>query len=189
MSTMAGEKKKLETPLTAQKAEGLHAGDIVYITGIIYTGRDLAHKKLVDALKAGEKLLFDIMDAIIYYVGPSSTPPGKIIGSAGPTTSGRMDPYAPILMEHGLRGMIGKGNRSAPVIEAMKKFKGVYFQTTGGAAALVAKSIVKADVIAYEDLGAEAVRRLEVKDFPTLVVNDCHGGDLFATEIAKYKKE
>ena len=186
---MAGEKKQLQTPLTAEKAESLHAGDIVYITGIIYTGRDLAHKRLVDSLKAGEKLPFDIMDSIIYYVGPSPTPPGKIIGSAGPTTSGRMDVYAPILMEHGLRGMIGKGNRSAPVLEAMKKFKGVYFQTTGGAAALVAKSIVKATVIAYEELGPEAIQRLEVKNFPTIVVNDCHGGDLFASEIAKYKKE
>ena len=186
---MAGEKKQLQTPLTAEKAESLHAGDIVYITGIIYTGRDLAHKRLVDSLKAGEKLPFDIMDSIIYYVGPSPTPPGKIIGSAGPTTSGRMDVYAPILMEHGLRGMIGKGNRSAPVLDAMKKFKGVYFQTTGGAAALVAKSIVKATVIAYEELGPEAIQRLEVKNFPTIVVNDCHGGDLFASEIAKYKKE
>jgi len=186
---MAGEKKQLQTPLTAEKAESLHAGDIVYITGIIYTGRDLAHKRLVDSLKAGEKLPFDIMDSIIYYVGPSPTPPGKIIGSAGPTTSGRMDVYAPILMERGLRGMIGKGNRSAPVLEAMKKFKGVYFQTTGGAAALVAKAIVKATVIAYEELGPEAIQRLEVKNFPTIVVNDCYGGDLFASEIAKYKKE
>jgi len=186
---MAGEKKQLQTPLTAEKAESLHAGDIAYITGIIYTGRDLAHKRLVDSLKAGEKLPFDIMDSIIYYVGPSPTPPGKVIGSAGPTTSGRMDVYAPILMEHGLRGMIGKGNRSAPVLEAMKKFKGVYFQTTGGAAALVAKSIVKATVIAYEELGPEAIQCLEVKNFPTIVVNDCHGGDLFASEIAKYKRE
>ena len=186
---MAGEKKQLQTPLTAEKAESLHAGDIVYITGIIYTGRDLAHKRLVDSLKAGEKLPFDIMDSIIYYVGPSPTPPGKVIGSAGPTTSGRMDVYAPILMEHGLRGMIGKGNRSAPVLEAMKKFKGVYFQTTGGAAALVAKSIVKATVIAYEELGPEAIQCLEVKNFPTIVVNDCHGGDLFVSEIAKYKRE
>ena len=186
---MAGEKKNLTTPLTAEKVESLHAGDIVYITGIIYTGRDLAHKRLVDSLKAGEKLPFDIMDSIIYYVGPTPTPPGKVIGSAGPTTSGRMDPYAPILMEHGLRGMIGKGNRSAPVLEAMKKFKGVYFQTTGGAAALVAKAIVKAEVIAYEELGPEAIQRLEVKNFPTIVVNDCHGGDLFASEIAKYRRE
>jgi fumarate hydratase subunit beta len=183
---MAGEKKTLITPLTAEKAETFHAGDIVYITGTIYTGRDLAHKRLVDALEAGEKLPFDIQDAIIYYVGPSPTPPGKVIGSAGPTTSYRMDPYAVILMKAGLRGMIGKGNRSKDVLEAMKQYKGVYFQSTGGAAALVAKSIVKADIIAYEDLGPEAVRRLEVKDFPAIVVNDCHGGNLFETEIAKY---
>jgi fumarate hydratase subunit beta len=184
---MPEQKKSLETPLTAEKAENLHAGDIVYITGIIYTGRDLAHKRLVDSLQAGEELPFDLKDSIIYYVGPSPTPPGKVIGSAGPTTSYRMDPYATILMEQGLRGMIGKGNRSPEVLDAMKKFKGVYFQSTGGAAALIAKSIVKADVIAYDDLGPEAIRRLEVKDFPAIVVNDCHGGDLFSSEIAKYK--
>ena len=186
---MAGEKKQIETPLTEEKAESLHAGDIVYITGIIYTGRDLAHKRLVDALEAGEKLPFDPMDSIIYYVGPSPTPPGKVIGSAGPTTSYRMDPYAPTLLKIGLRGMIGKGNRSKEVLDAMQKYKGVYFQSTGGAAALVAKSIVKAEVIAYDDLGPEAIRRLEVKDFPAIVVNDCHGGNLFESEIAKYAVE
>jgi len=185
---MAGEKKNLETPLTEEKADSLYAGDIVYITGVIYTGRDLAHKRLVDTLNAGEQLPFELKDAIIYYVGPSPTPPGKVIGSAGPTTSYRMDSYAPILMEHGLRGMIGKGNRSPEVIEAMKKFKGVYFASTGGAAALIAKSVIKAEVIAYDDLGPEAVRRLEVKDFPTIVVNDCHGGNLFTSEIAKYQR-
>ena len=186
---MSEEKISLETPLTVEKAQKLKAGDIVYITGIIYTGRDLAHKRLVDALQAGEELPFDVKDAIIYYVGPSPTPPGKVIGSAGPTTSYRMDPYAPILMEQGLRGMIGKGNRSPEVLEAMKKFSGVYFQSTGGAAALIAKSILKADIIAYNDLGPEAVRRMEVEDFPAIVVNDCHGGDLFASEIAKYNTE
>lgn len=185
---MSGRKVELETPFTEEKAESLQAGDIVSITGIIYTGRDLAHKRLVESLEKGEELPFDIADSIIYYVGPSPTPPGKIIGSAGPTTSGRMDVYAPILMEKGLRGMIGKGNRSPEVLEAMKKFKGVYFQSTGGAAALVAKAIVKADVIAYEELGPEAVRRLEVVNFPAIVVNDCHGGNLFKSEIAKYAK-
>jgi fumarate hydratase subunit beta len=187
---MSGEKKKLQTPFTEEKALDLHAGDIVYITGVIYTGRDSAHKRLVDSMKGGEvPTPFDLKDAIIYYVGPTPTPPGKVIGSAGPTTSGRMDIYSPYLMENGLRGMIGKGNRGPAVLEALKKYKCVYFQATGGAAALVAKRITKAEVIAYEDLGPEAIRRLEVVDFPVLVVNDCYGGDLFATEIAKYKQD
>jgi fumarate hydratase subunit beta len=185
---MSGQKKEIETPLTAEKVESLTAGDIVYITGIIYTGRDSAHKRLIETLDAGKSLPFDIKDSIIYYVGPSPTPPGKVIGSAGPTTSGRMDAYTPRLLKEGLKGMIGKGNRSKEVLDAMKTFCGVYFQSTGGAAALVAKSIVKADIIAYDDLGPEAIRRLEVVRFPAIVVNDCHGGNLFEIEIAKYRQ-
>ena len=185
---MSAEKIRLETPFTKEKASSLNAGDIVLITGVIYTGRDLAHKRLVDTLEAGEELPFDVKDSIIFYAGPTPTPPGKVIGSAGPTTSYRMDPYAPILLKEGLRGMIGKGNRGPAVLEAIKKYTGVYFQSTGGAAALTSKSIIKVDIIAYDDLGPEAIRRLEVKDFPAIVVNDSHGGNLFESEIAKYQQ-
>jgi fumarate hydratase subunit beta len=179
----------LTTPLTDEVVTRLRAGDKVRITGTIYVGRDAAHKRLVAALDAGEPLPFDPKGQIIYYMGPAPAKPGQPIGSAGPTTSYRMDPYAPRLMEVGLKGMIGKGNRSMPVREAMQTFKAVYFGATGGAGALIAKSVKKAEVIAYEDLGAEALRRLEVEDFPAIVINDVYGGDAYEDGLKAYSRE
>ncbi|MEW5720392.1 MAG: Fe-S-containing hydro-lyase [Chloroflexota bacterium] len=180
---------KLTTPLTDASVEKLHAGDTVEITGTIYVGRDAAHKKMVEALDRGEKLPADLTGQIIYYMGPSPTKPGQVIGSAGPTTSGRMDAYAPRLMEIGLKGMIGKGLRAAPVKDAMKKYKAVYFAATGGAAALISQRIKKAQVMAYEDLGAEALQKLEVEDFPVIVVNDIFGGDAYEDGKKKYARK
>ena len=179
---------KITTPMTDDVIEQLHAGDGVTITGTIYVGRDAAHKRLIEALDQGNPLPFDPKGQIIYYMGPSPAKPGKPIGSAGPTTSYRMDPYAPRLMEVGLKGMIGKGNRSMPVREAMQKHKAVYFAAIGGAAALIAKSIKEAEVIAYDDLGAEALRRLRVEEFPAIVVNDIYGGDAYEEGRTKYQK-
>jgi fumarate hydratase subunit beta len=180
---------QITTPLTDQVIEQLHAGDKVSITGVIYVGRDAAHKRLVAALQAGEPLPFDPQGQIIYYMGPAPAKPGDASGSAGPTTSYRMDPYAPRMMEAGLKGMIGKGNRSKPVREAMQQYKAVYFGAIGGAGALIAKSIKKAEVIAYDDLGAEALRRLEVEDFPAIVVNDIYGGDAYEEGVKQYNRE
>jgi fumarate hydratase subunit beta len=180
---------KLTTPLTDPVIEQLHAGDKVSITGVIYVGRDAAHKRLVAALEAGEPLPFDPQGQIIYYMGPAPAKPGDPIGSAGPTTSYRMDPYTPKMLEAGLKGMIGKGNRSLPVREAMQKHKAVYFGATGGAGALIAKSIKSATVIAYDDLGAEALRRLEVEDFPAIVVNDIYGGDAYEDGLKRFNRE
>lgn len=171
--------KKITTPLTEEKVKDLRAGDSVLITGVIYTARDAAHKRLVELIKEGKELPMDVKDSIIYYVGPTPSKPGMAFGSGGPTTSYRMDPYAPELLEIGLKGMIGKGLRSQEVIESMKKNKGVYFGAIGGAAALIGKSVKKAEVIAYEDLGAEAIRRLEVVDFPAVVVIDSEGNNLY----------
>ena len=179
----------LTTPLTNDVIEQLHAGDKVSITGTIYVGRDSAHKRLVAALDAGEPLPFDPQGQIIYYMGPAPAKPGDPIGSAGPTTSYRMDPYAPRLMAVGLKGMIGKGNRSLPVREAMQKYKAVYMGAIGGAGALIAKTVRSAEVIAYEDLGAEALRRLEVEDFPAIVVNDIYGGDAYEDGLKQYNRE
>jgi len=179
----------LTTPLTDEVIEQLRAGDKVTISGVIYVGRDAAHKRLVAALDAGQPLPFDPQGQIIYYMGPSPAKPGQPIGSAGPTTSGRMDPYAPRLMEVGLKGMIGKGNRSQPVRQAMQKYKAVYLAAIGGAGALIAKSIKKAEVVAYDDLGAEALRRLEVEDFPAIVVNDIYGGDAYEEGVKRYNRE
>ncbi len=179
---------RLRTPLTDADVVQLKAGDKVLITGVIYTGRDAAHKRLFDLLKEGKPLPLDIKGQIIYYVGPAPAKPGRPIGSAGPTTSGRMDAYSPKLMEIGLKGMIGKGMRRKEVIEAMKKYKAVYFAATGGAGALLAKAVKKADVIAYEDLGPEAITRLEVVDFPVIVVNDTQGNDLYQQGMAQYAK-
>ncbi len=180
---------RLTTPLTDEVIEQLHAGDKVSLTGVIYVGRDAAHKRMVAALDAGEPLPFDPRGQIIYYMGPAPAKPGDPIGSAGPTTSYRMDPYAPRLMEVGLKGMIGKGNRSMPVREAMQKHKALYFGAIGGAGALIAKSIKRAEVIAYDDLGAEALRRLEVEGFPVIVVNDVHGGDAYEDGLQQYSQE
>ena len=180
---------QLTTPLTNEVIEQLHAGDKVSISGVIYVGRDAAHKRLVAALDAGEPLPFDVQGQIIYYMGPSPAKPGWPIGSAGPTTSYRMDPYAPRLMEVGLKGMIGKGNRSRAVREAMQKHKALYFGAIGGAGALIAKSIKSAEVVAYDDLGAEALRRLEVEDFPAIVINDVYGGDAYEDGVKQYSRE
>lgn len=180
--------KKIVTPLTNEKARGLKAGEKILLTGTIYTGRDAAHKKMVEALQAGDQLPFDLRDQTIYYVGPTPAPPGKAIGSAGPTTSGRMDAYSPSLIKEGLKGMIGKGMRSVEVIQAMKEHGAVYFGAIGGAGALLADRIVKAEVIAYPELGTEAVHKLEVEDFPVIVLVDSYGVDLYQTGREKYRK-
>lgn len=180
--------KRITTPLTEEKVRDLKAGDSVLISGTIYTARDAAHKRLVELLNKGEKLPMDIKDAIIYYVGPTPAKPGHAFGSAGPTTSYRMDPYAPRLLDEGLRGMIGKGLRSKEVIESMKKNTAVYFAAIGGAAALIGKSVKKAELIAYEDLGSEAIRKLEVEDLPAVVVIDCKGNNLYEIGQSEYLK-
>ena len=179
---------RLKLPLTTEVVEKLRAGDKVYLSGVLYTSRDAAHKRLVEALDKGEKLPVDIAGQTIYYMGPAPAKPGQVIGSAGPTTSGRMDAYAPRLMAVGLKGMLGKGSRSQAVKDAMKKYKAVYFVATGGAGALIAQRIKKAEVVAYEDLGAEAIHKLEVEDLPAIVVNDAYGGDLYEEGRAKYEK-
>ncbi|MEA3431332.1 MAG: Fe-S-containing hydro-lyase [candidate division WOR-3 bacterium] len=178
---------KLQTPLSDEDIEKLHIGDTILLSGVIYTARDAAHKRLVDLIKESKPLPIDIKGGVIYYVGPAPAKPGYAIGPAGPTTSYRMDPYTPILHEHGLKATIGKGNRGAEVVDALKKYKAAYLAATGGVAALIAKSIKKAEIVAYEDLGAEAIRRLEVCDFPCIVANDCYGGDLFQEGVRKYR--
>jgi len=179
--------KKVTLPLTDETLKELKAGDNVLLNGVIYVGRDAAHKRMVEALDQGKPLPFDIKGQTIYYMGPSPAKPGQPIGSAGPTTSGRMDSYSPRLMAEGLKGMIGKGMRSQAVKDAIKKYKAVYFAAIGGAGALISKSIKKSEVIAYEELGAEAVRRLDVEDFPVTVINDIYGGDLYQEGKAKYQ--
>jgi len=170
---------KIKSPLTDDIIMKLKSGDRVLITGVIYTGRDMAHKYMVEGHQKGEKLPFDLKGQILYYTGPTPAPPGRPIGSAGPTTSYRMDKYTPYLLEEGLKGMIGKGPRGQEVKDAIKKHKAVYFAAIGGAGALISKAIRKAEVIAYAELGTEAVMRLEVHDFPAIVVNDVYGGDLY----------
>lgn len=177
---------KVHTPLTEEKVKGLKAGDTVLLSGELYTGRDAAHKRLIDLLDENKELPLNIKDETIYYVGPSPAKPGQVIGSAGPTTSYRMDPYAPRLLDLGLRGMIGKGERSEQVIEAIKRNKGVYFGAIGGAAALIGKSIVKSEIIAYEDLGAEAIRKIEVIDMPLIVIIDSEGTNLYEVGQKEY---
>jgi len=179
--------RKVILPLTDEILQDLKAGDNVLLTGIMYVARDAAHKRMVEALEQGKPLPFDIRGQTIYFMGPSPARPGQPIGSAGPTTSGRMDSYSPRLIAEGLKGMIGKGMRSQAVKDAMKKYKAVYFAAIGGAGALVSKSIKKSEVIAYEELGAEAIRRLEVEDFPVTVVNDIYGGDLYQEGKARYR--
>lgn len=182
------EEIRINTPLTDGDVEKLRAGDIVLLSGVIYTARDAAHKRLVELLKQSKELPIDVRGQTIYYVGPAPARPGYPIGPAGPTTSYRMDPYAPLLMEHGLKGMIGKGNRGEEVREAMKKYKAVYFAATGGAAALISKCIKSSEIVAYEDLGPEAIRKLEVVDFPLVVANDCWGRDLFEEGLKRYSR-
>ncbi len=181
--------KNIITPLTDEVVKNLRAGDAVTITGTIYTARDLAHQRLVAALQNNETLPFDLRGAVIYYVGPSPAKPGRPIGSCGPTTSYRMDAYTPALLAAGLKGMIGKGNRSPAVIDALKKYCGVYFAAVGGAAALLAQRVRSARVIAYEELGPEAVQELVVENLPVIVVNDCYGADLYQEGVRRYKKE
>lgn len=173
-------------PLTSDQAASLKAGDQVYLTGTIYTARDAAHKKLVELLEKGEELPIDLSGQIIYYVGPTPAKPGKVIGSAGPTTSYRMDAYAPKLIEIGLKGMIGKGLRNDAVKKAIRDHKAVYFAAVGGAAALIARAIKKSEVVAYPELGPEAIHRLEVEKLPVIVVNDTDGNDLYEEGRKKY---
>lgn len=169
----------ITTPLTKEVAKTLRAGDSVYISGIIYTARDAAHKKMIETLESGGSLPFDIKDAVIYYAGPCPAKPGEVIGSCGPTTSGRMDAYAPKLIELGLTGMIGKGERTDEVYGAMQKFGSVYFGAVGGAGALLAKCVLSVEEIAYPELMSESVKKLMVKDFPVTVIADCHGGNIY----------
>lgn len=173
---------KINLPLTKEIAKTLKAGDLIKLSGVIYTARDAAHKRLIERLEANEPLPFDLKDSIIYYVGPTPEKPGAVIGSAGPTTSYRMDAYTPTLLDLGLRGMIGKGPRNSLVIDAMKRNDAVYFAAVGGAAALLALHIKEAEVIAFDDLGTEAIRRLVVEDFPVIVATDCHGNSLYSTQ-------
>jgi len=178
--------KKINLPLTDETLEDLKAGDNVLLTGIIYVARDTAHKKMVEALDKGQPLPFDIRGQTIYYMGPSPARPGHVIGSAGPTTSGRMDSYTPRLISEGLKGMIGKGMRSQAAKDAMTEYRAAYFAAIGGAGALISKSIKKAETVAYDELGPEAVFRLEVEDFPATVINDIYGGDLYEEAKAGY---
>lgn len=172
-------RKKLNVPFTPEEARTLHAGEGVLLSGVIYTARDAAHKRLCELLAEGKDLPFDIKNATIYYVGPTPAREGRAIGSAGPTTSYRMDAYSPALIAAGETGMIGKGKRSPEVIEAMKNYGAVYFGAIGGAGALLSHCIKKAEIVAYEDLGAEALRRLEVENLPVTVVIDCNGNNLY----------
>lgn len=178
----------ITTPLTDEIISNLKSGDEVLISGTIYTARDAAHKKLVDSINSGDSLPFDIKNAIIYYVGPSPKKPGDVIGSAGPTTSYRMDAYTPTLLDLGLKGMIGKGSRNKNVVESIKKNHAVYFAAIGGAGALISSTIKSSEVIAYEELGPEAVHKLTVENFPAIVVLDSNGNDLYIIEREKYKK-
>jgi fumarate hydratase subunit beta len=182
-------KKHINTPLTDAVVADLKIGDEVLITGVIYTARDAAHKKLVDLIDKGEKLPFDPKGQIVYFAGPSPTKPGQVVGSIGPTTSYRMNAYSPRMIEVGLKGMIGKGEMGPEVVAKMKEKKAVYFAAVGGAAALIAKSVTGNELIAYEELGAEAIRKLTVKEFPAIVALDCHGGNIFKEGVAKYEKK
>ncbi|MEK7289895.1 MAG: Fe-S-containing hydro-lyase [Planctomycetota bacterium] len=179
----------IKTPLNDDDISRLKIGDKVLISGVIYTARDAAHKRLIALIDQGRELPFDVQNQIIYYVGPSPARLGMPIGSCGPTTSCRMDVYTPKLLERGLKATIGKGNRSEVVIEAMKRYRAVYFAATGGAAALLSGAVIKMDVIAYQDLGAEAIMRLEVSNFPVVVANDIYGNDLYKEGVAKYERK
>ena len=179
--------KKINLPLSEETLKELRAGDNLLLRGTMYVGRDAAHKRMVEAMEQGKPLPVDIRGQTIYFMGPSPARPGRPIGSAGPTTSGRMDAYSPRLIAEGLKGMIGKGSRSEAVKDAMVKYKAVYLGAIGGAGALISRSIKKSEVVAYEELGAEALLRLEVEDFPVTVINDIYGGDLYQEGRAKYQ--
>ena len=185
---MAGKPLRVISPFRDADISKIRTGTSVLISGVIYVGRDTVHRRLVQALDKGEKLPFDIKGQTIYYMGPSPARPGQVIGSAGPTTSSRMDAFTPRLLEAGLKAMIGKGDRSQAVREAIKKYKAVYLVATGGAAALISKSVKKLETIAYEELGAEALLKLTVEDFPSIVANDIYGGDLFEQAKAQYRR-
>lgn len=180
--------REVTTPLTKETIGELRAGDYVKITGVIYTARDAAHKRMAEALAKGETLPIEIKDSIIYYMGPSPARTGRPIGSAGPTTASRMDKYAPHLLDLGMQGMIGKGKRSREVLDAIVRNGGVYFAAVGGAGALLSQRIVKSEIVAYEDLGTEAIRRLEVEDFPVIVVADSKGNNLYETAAKEWRK-
>ncbi len=180
--------KNIHLPLTPEKADDLKCGDSVLLSGVIYTARDAAHQKLYDLILADKPLPIDLKEAIIYYVGPSPARPGQIIGAAGPTTSGRMDKFSPLLMEHGLKGMIGKGLRSTDVIAAIKQYKAIYFAALGGGGAILNQAIIAAEVAAYPELGAEAIYRLTVKDMPLTVVIDSLGHNLYNEAISEYQE-
>ncbi|MBE5897690.1 MAG: Fe-S-containing hydro-lyase [Lachnospiraceae bacterium] len=181
--------KKINLPITAEIAKDLKAGDYVYLTGEMYVARDAAHKRLMELIENGHKLPIELEDATIYYMGPSPAREGRPIGSAGPTTASRMDKYAPTLLDLGLKAMIGKGKRTPEVLEAIKRNNAVYFAAIGGAGALLSKCIVESEIVCYEDLGAEAIRKIKVVDFPVIVVGDCHGNNLYDTAILQYKKD
>jgi fumarate hydratase subunit beta len=178
----------IASPIDDNLRKKMCAGDSISLSGVLYTARDAAHKRLLETLKNGKPLPFDIKGQTIYYMGPTPTRPGRVIGSCGPTTSGRMDAFTPALLAAGLGAMIGKGERSTEVKDAIKKQHAVYFVTYGGAGALLSQTVRKADIVAYAELGAEAIMRLEVEDFPVIVANDMHGGDLFEQQIAKYRR-
>jgi len=178
----------LRPPLTDADVEGLKAGDRVRITGVLYTARDAAHGRLFPLIEAGQPLPIDVKGQIIYYTGPSPARPGEVVGSIGPTTGSRMDKFTPALLALGLKGAMGKGARSQPVKDAFKKHKGVYLGAIGGAGAVLSRFITKVEIVAYEDLGTEAIRRLEVENFPAIVINDCHGGDLYVEGMTQYAR-
>jgi fumarate hydratase subunit beta len=178
---------KIQTPLTDEVIASLHAGNMVLLSGEVYTARDVAHRRLYEALGKGEKMPIDLQGAVIFYAAPTPTPPGKIIGSIGPTTSYRMDAFTPKLLENGLKGMIGKGNRSPEVVTAIKKCKAIYLGAIGGIAALTAKCVIKAEIVAYEDIGPEAIRKLTIVDMPVIVINDATGHDLYAEAQNKWR--
>lgn len=180
--------KEIQVPLTEQDIENMKAGDYIYLTGTIYTARDAAHKRMYDSMKKGESLPIELEGNILYYLGPSPAREGQVIGSAGPTTSSRMDKYTPDMLRAGLKGMVGKGKRSPEVIEAIKKYHAVYFAAVGGAGALLSQCIKEAEVVAYDDLGTEAIRRLYIEKLPVIVVIDKDGNNLYETASIKWKK-
>ena len=179
--------RKIKTPLTEEIITSLHAGDMVLLSGEVYTARDVAHRRLYESLLKGEKLPIDLSQIVLFYAAPTPTPPGKVIGSIGPTTSSRMDFFTPKLIENGLRGMIGKGNRSPEVVAALKKYGAVYFGAIGGIAALMSQCVKKMEMVAYEDLGPEAIRKLTIVDLPLVVINDSQGDDLYFSEQSKWR--
>ncbi|MGH7354599.1 MAG: Fe-S-containing hydro-lyase [Candidatus Rokuibacteriota bacterium] len=180
--------KEVTPPLSDADVASLRAGDRVRISGVLYTARDAAHGRLLPLIDAGQPLPIDVRGQIIYYTGPSPARPGEVVGSIGPTTGGRMDKFTPKLLALGLKGTMGKGARSDTVKEAFKQYKGVYFGAIGGAGAVLSRFVKKVEIVAYEDLGTEAIRRIEVENFPAIVVNDCHGGDLYLEGMAQYAR-